>query len=141
MKMIMRLSLILAFCYNLACHPNSDSHEKAITVKNLDLNAPGAKATVALVQKAGEAYTSFCTGTLVAPRLVLTSATCLRERSIQEIKILFGNSVGASDSVVIGVEDGMVESNAAKKYYPNRDLAWLRLQSDAPSSAFSKRPA
>lgn len=135
MKTTLRLSLILASCYSLSCHPNSQSSGKAIVDRNLDLNAPGAKATVALLQKAGEGYSSFCTGTLVAPRLVLTSAMCLRSRSIQDIKVLFGNSVSDSRSVVLEVESGLAESSDTKKHYPNRDLAWLKLQSDAPAGA------
>lgn len=97
---------------------------------------PAVESTVALVEARSPA-SMFCTGTLVAPRLVVTAAHCVTRRSAiaPDFLVAFGASVFEPSTRRVAVRAFGVAKPQAAKYFPNFDLAWLALAEDAPAGA------
>ncbi len=74
---------------------------------------------------------SICGGVLIAEDLVLTAAHCVKNDEAQNYTIVFPNS--PSDRTRKGIELARVRDDSLN-YFPNFDLAWIRLESPAPSA-------
>ena len=89
---------------------------------------PGDDNVVALVDIAG----FFCTGTLVAPRVVVTAAHCVVEvQDLTKLKVYFGPRVG-SGGREIRVVSGKAHPQASPDNVQDVDIAVLALAEPAP---------
>lgn len=90
---------------------------------------PAHMAVVALTP--GPNWSSFCTGTLVTPTVVVTAAHCLENRSTSDTQVFFGNNVFGS-----GEYRQVSEMRIHQNYNSQTveyDIAIMRLSSPAPS--------
>jgi V8-like Glu-specific endopeptidase len=98
----------------------------------LDALHPGNSA-VALVVRTLDCQSKIrpllCTGTLIAPRLVVTAAHCLRRHPPAGLDVVFGDSV---DGAPVRVATGIVHPGFNETTHAN-DLALLFLAEEAPS--------
>ncbi len=79
---------------------------------------PGDPAVVVLVDTSGN---QFCTGTLVAPYVVLTAAHCTSAPGIADASAVFGTSLGSADGSTGGASIPIATTVA----HPGFDLATL----------------
>ncbi len=90
---------------------------------------PSSWSAVALVDPfSGE---SFCSGTLIAPDLVVTAAHCIFDKRPEEIEVFFGPLVKDRQSPRLKV----VAKDTFKKFQKfesNFDIGWVRLAQPAP---------
>ena len=92
---------------------------------------PEHKAVVALVWGNGDS--NFCSGTLIAPRVVLTAAHCLQKISPGVIYVYFGNDVHQGGQYVQAASIMPHPLYDADRF--TYDVGLVRLESDAPSDA------
>ncbi|HEY3358153.1 MAG TPA: trypsin-like serine protease [Polyangia bacterium] len=97
-------------------------------------------SVVALVMSSGWSggYEQFCTGTVIAPRAILSAGHCIRESGINptDMSIFFGTTVG-SGGTVIPVTAAYVHPNyrLAANGAPEYDVSVLIMAQDAPVAA------
>ena len=93
------------------------------------------KSTVALMttDDAGDIQ-SFCSGTLIAPDLVLTAGHCAKAFSASEIKVFFGATLPKStaDEGLVQVAESLVNPDYDRDVSRFNDVALLKLQKSAP---------
>lgn len=95
-------------------------------------NSIAYTSTVALVSS--EKRAAFCTGTLIAPNLVLTAAHCIDGFKPADIKVLFGSSDRDPKAIRTDVDQFASYKPQLSKFFPNFDIAWIKLKSAAPTA-------
>lgn len=145
MKLI-KGSLIFAACLTYTQVAMSESADTKIvggTNVEVDFKDPRYYATVAITRPdIREENHSFCTGTLVAPDVVMTAAHCIvdgegNERPFTYL-VTFGNKVGPDAptlNVITKVVHPEYEESVATNPAPSKpahDIGLLKLESDAP---------
>jgi V8-like Glu-specific endopeptidase len=78
----------------------------------------------------------FCSGTLIAPRVVITAGHCLQDGSFDpdKLQILFGTGRPGDEAVVLDVIDYQVHPGYSARGLEN-DLALVLLSDEAPTTA------
>jgi hypothetical protein len=120
----MRLVLVGTALLVAACTPAVEAQRSAITHGTVDSSDPAVAALLVRVSACGAPPTIFCSGTLIAPRALLTAAHCLDVAPTGAMVIYFGTDArqpGETHAVIAGVR------------HPTLDVAVLAL--DAPATA------
>lgn len=86
----------------------------------------GDPAVVGILRKGGEI---FCSGTLVAERVVLTAAHCVQGKTPTGLEVVFGES---GDGLRVGVLASVVHPDYVPEPVYDNDLAMLLLQQSVP---------
>jgi hypothetical protein len=94
-----------------------------------DASNPASYSAVALVNKMSQQ--SFCSGTIVAEKLIVTAAHCIFKKRPQDMQVMFGSSTGSEDSVVRDVV-ARETFKTEQKYGSNFDIGWLKLAEPIP---------
>jgi secreted trypsin-like serine protease len=122
------LALILSSC----SQPHSSPFRAAVTHGAPDPDDPAIVALVLQPALCGAPEIVSCTGTLVAPRAVLTAAHCLTEGPAGAIQVFFGEDA-RSDGVRLDVSGTYPHPD------PSVDLALLVLASASPVAPLAVR--
>jgi hypothetical protein len=97
--------------------------------------SPAFKSTVSLSKINRSGFDSFCSGTLIARNLVLTAAHCVDGmKNTKQFVVLFGQ--GEDDPQAVTVPVAAFQSYLPKegsRYFPNFDIAWVKLEGEAPA--------
>ncbi len=91
---------------------------------------PARYNTVALVKSMGKR--SFCSGSIIADRLILTAAHCIDGKTPSNTEVMFGLNADDPDVEYVKIEEMRAVQNEYK-YGSNYDLAWLRLSEPVPA--------
>lgn len=90
----------------------------------VDLGDPAVVAVGVRRRACGELLAPHCTGTVIAPRLVLTAAHCVADPRLgSDLEVLFGHEVSAADARVLSVVEAVVHPD----YHAFGDAADLAL--------------
>ena len=95
---------------------------------------PAALSTVVLIRNNAEDDSAmFCSGTLVAPNLVVTAAHCLEGfHSAAQFSVVFGQAERSIDRQIVPVAKFKMFKPEGAKYFPNFDIGWVKLSQPAP---------
>ena len=157
MKKALTLIFVIVAAFSFAACNTSTGEETGLVqhqypIINGELpNAPMHDAVVSLHQRAGDSWyiNIFCSGTLIAPDVILTAAHCLNVGKGPKVRTM------APDDLVIYVGDnpttdnnpevhGVVETLIHPSYNPNQltnDIALVRLSSAASATPVPALPA
>lgn len=120
--------LLCLFC----CKHNSryDSSPKIVGGKDVEYGSIAYTSNVALIKN--DTGKAFCSGTLIAKNLIVTASHCLDAESTSTFKVLFGKSDRDPDAIKIEVDQFASRRENFAKYFPNFDISWVKLKSNAP---------
>lgn len=131
--LMLLISCLITLSMSLSCGQSSaDSKSSIVGGKVPDGTSPTLVSTVALVKADGQGFSTVCSGVLVAPRLVLTAAHCV-ESSRTKLQVLFGIADTQSPVRTIGIESSQTFKKDGSRFFPNFDIAWIKLKEDAPA--------
>jgi Leucine-rich repeat (LRR) protein len=130
MKNLQRLTLVMLMAVS-ACSQKQGSSSSSLKIINggpVDASSPAYTSAVKL-----ELGGALCTGTVIAPRLVLTAAHCVADTPAEAIAVTF-------DKLPVGnpLRTGRVQRVRTFKpfgaeRFPNFDVAYLELKSEVPA--------
>lgn len=124
-------ALLLASCGS-GLHPTSQVH--MVGGQEVIEGSPAFVSTVSLAKIGKTGFDSFCSGTLIAPNLVLTAAHCIEGiKNTRNYVVLFGKSESdpaAETRPILALES--YRPNDGARYFPNFDIAWVKLDGLAP---------
>lgn len=126
------LSLPMACSENPAATPGEESALKIVGGSIPAQGTPTRASTVALVKNDRGALSSLCSGVLVAPRLVLTAAHCV-ESSKTKLSVFFGENDSDPKGRLVEIEKSLTYKKDGSRFFPNFDIAWVKLAADAPA--------
>lgn len=98
-----------------------------------DLENPGSFNTVALVKESGKI---FCTGSVVAPNLIVTAKHCLMDKEGMKLRLYFGeNTDEANPDLYRNVVDYLVRHPVDwTMTFPSFDVAWVKFEGGLPDN-------
>lgn len=129
MNILSRSTLLALFSLS-ACYQASTSDLSVVRGREVAPSSPAARSVVALVQ--GDR--PFCTGTLIAKDTILSAAHCVEGERADQIKILFGRKFGDANATVLPVKSIHMFREEGAFFFPNHDVAILKLSVDAPAN-------
>ncbi len=133
---LMISALVLASCSSDSSLRPAASQVKIVGGEPAEAGSPAFRATVSLAKDGKFGLDSFCSGTLIAPNLVLTAAHCIEGiKTVKQFVVLFGkgeNDPGAITRPVLSFQSYSPKDGA--RYFPNFDIAWVKLDGEAPET-------
>ncbi len=113
-----------------ACHAPkaATSEEKIVRGHSVDENSPAYLSTVML-----EMNGALCTGSIIAPRLILTAAHCVEGAQPQSIMIVFDKFKQDDPRYVRTGHRSETFKPTGSASFPNFDIAYVELDSDVPA--------
>lgn len=125
MKLRRLLSTILFFLASIAC---GSSHDRSRVFLSGGVASESPTPSVVRIAIHGK---SFCTGVLASNDLVITAAHCLALDDPSAYTIVFPMAKGRAGQSRSALAMQKLRSNSLL-YFPNFDIAWLRLSAPAP---------
>ena len=118
----------------MSCAKAPESSTKIIGGHVPDPQSPAATSTVALIRNDADDHSSiFCSGTLIAPNLVVTAAHCLEIfRSADQFSVVFGPTDREKEDFIVPVAAFKMFKPEGSQYFPNFDIGWIKLAHPAP---------
>jgi hypothetical protein len=124
LKLRPSLALLFMMLMIVSCGPSADMSE-------LDLSGgTAAQTAVDSVVRISSQGQSFCSGVLVASDLVVTAAHCVTSENNDDLSVTF--PLSSSDQTRSVAEFQKLRSDSLL-FFPNFDIAWLRLNTNAPA--------
>ncbi len=128
MKILKRVSLSSALAVlslTSACDRQESSKLDIVRGQKLASDSPALNNVVGLSR---DGFNTFCTGSVVAPDLVVTAAHCVDDN--RPFYVVFGEPKGVLQKIeAVKVETYKPYAAAA---FPNFDIAWVKLKSNVP---------
>ncbi len=129
------ISLLLFSCHQVSPPRPAASQIKIVGGEAVEADSPAWRSTVSLSKLGKDGFNSFCSGTLIAPDLVLTAAHCLEGiKSNKQFIVLFGKSEKDPEAISRAVTNFQsFRPQDGARYFPNFDIAWVKLEATAPA--------
>ncbi len=122
--------LLLIIMWLSACQvPLANSSLRMVYGQTPSNQDPASWSAVALVDSKGEV---FCSGTLIAPQLVVSAAHCVFDKRTEDLRIAFGSTANGGTAVqLLVLRKETFKKN--QKFESNFDVAWLSFEGSVPS--------